>query len=225
MNNFEELEQVADIEKLEDIPTRLPVLPLRDSLVLPYMLFPILVGREQSVESVENAAKADKFILLVAQKDSTVEDPAKEDLFRIGTVARILQILKLPNGLLKVLVDGVAQAFVKKYYDDKKILHADFSLNIQSARKDVELDAYVKHAAQLFRDYVRNSRDVPPETLMSFENMKEADRKFYYILANMDLSIAEKIDLFSIKTLGGAIRESHQDPLGGDKYPEDRAGY
>lgn len=202
MNSFEELDHVSDIEKLEDIPTHLPVLPLRDSIVLPYMLFPILVGREQSVEAVEHAAKGEKFILLVAQKDGTLEDPTREELYKVGTVARILQILKLPNGLLKVLVDGVAQAFVKKFYDEKKILYAEFTINIQPSRKDVELDAYVKHAAQLFRDYVRNSRDIPPETLMSFENMREADRRFYYILANMELSIQEKTDLFSLKSLG-----------------------
>ncbi len=207
MNEFEELEQPSDIEKVEDIPTRLPVLPLRDSVVLPYMLFPILVGREQSVEAVEHAAKSNKFILLVAQKDSTLEDPTRDELYRVGTVARILQILKLPNGLLKVLVDGVAQAFVKRFYEEKKILHAEYSLNAQSFQKDIELEAHVKHAAQLFRDYVKNSRDIPPETLLSFENMQEPDRKLYYTLANMDLSIQEKIDLFSIKSLRGQYEE------------------
>ncbi len=201
MKDFDEIEEVEDVKSLEDIPTRLPVLPLRDSLILPYMLFPILVGREQSVEAVELAAKANKFILLVAQKDSTVEDPTKDELYHVGTVARILQVLKLPNGLLKVLVDGVAQAFVKKYYDDKGILHAEQSPNMKSMKKETALDAHVKHAAQLFRDYVRNSRDIPPETIMSFENMSEPDRKFYYILANLDLSIPDKIGIFSLKSL------------------------
>ncbi len=201
MNGFEAIDQVDDIKKVEDIPTRLPVLPLRDSVVLPYMLFPILVGREQSVEAVEYAAKANKFIVLLAQKDSSVEDPSRDDLHKVGTVARILQILKLPNGLLKVLVDGVAQAFVKKFYDENKILHAEYALNTQTSKKDIELEAHVKHAAQLFRDYVRNGRDTPPETIMSFENMEQPDRKFYYILANLDLSVQEKINLLSIKNL------------------------
>lgn len=209
MDGYKDIDQPKDIMKVEDIPTRLPVLPLRDSLVLPYMLFPILVGREQSVESVEQASKGPKFILLVAQKDSSIEDPAIDDLFRVGTVARIVQVLKLPNGLLKVLVDGVAQAFVKKFSEENRILYAEYSLNAQPARKDVELDAYVKHASQLFRDYVRNSRDLPPETMMSFENMDHPERKFYYILANLDLSIQDKMELFSLKSL----REQFEDMI------------
>ncbi len=176
-------------------------MPLRDSLVLPYMLFPILVGREQSVEAVETAAKSDKFILLVAQKDSTLEDPTRDELYKVGTVARILQVLKLPNGLLKVLVDGVAQAFVKRFYEEKKILHGEYSLNTQISKKNVGLEAYMKHAGQLFHEYVRNSRDIPLETIMSFENVEEPDRKFYYILANMDLSVSDKVEIFSLKTL------------------------
>lgn len=201
LDDFEDIEEVGDIKRLEDIPTRLPVLPLRDSLVLPYMLFPILVGREQSVQAIEYAAKAGKFILLVAQKDSSLEDPTRDELYRVGTVARILQVLKLPNGLLKVLVDGVAQAFVRKFYDEKKILHAEYFFNAQPSEGELELEAHVKHAAQLFRDYVRNSRDIPPETIMSFDNMEQPDRKFYYILANLELSVQKKIDLFSLKSL------------------------
>ena len=208
LSSFETVDRADDIKKIEDIPTHLPVLPLRDSVVLPYMLFPILVGREQSVEAVEYAVKVNKFVLLLAQKDSSIEDPSHDDLYRVGTVARILQVLKLPNGLLKVLVDGVAQAFVKKFYDENKILHAEYTLNARSFgkggrpdKKDVELEAHVKHAAQLFHDYVRNNRDTPPETMMSFENMEQADRKFYYILANLDLSMQEKINLFGIKNM------------------------
>lgn len=201
MNDFNEIEEAGGIKKVEDIPARLPVLPLRDSLVLPYMLFPILVGREQSVQAVEFAAKEDKFILLVAQKDSSLEDPTQDELYRVGTVARILQVLKLPNGLLKVLVDGVAQSFVKKFYDEKKILHAEHSINTQASKGEIELEAHVKHATQLFRDYVRNSRDIPPETIMSFENMEQPDRKFYYILANLEFPVPRKIELFSLKSL------------------------
>ncbi len=201
MKDFDEIEDVDSIKNVEDIPTHLPVLPLRDSLVLPYMLFPILVGREQSVEAVETAAKSNKFIVLIPQKDSAVEDPTKDELYKVGTVARILQVLKLPNGLLKVLVDGVSQAFVKKFYQEKAILHAEYAPNIVSPKKDISLDAYVKHAGQLFRDYVRNSRDIPPETIMSFDNMEQPDRKFYYMLANVELSVPDKMGIFSLKNL------------------------
>ncbi len=201
MKDFEEIEDVDEIKKVEDIPTRLPVLPLRDSLILPYMLFPILVGREQSVDAVELAAKGDKYVLLVAQKDSSIEDPEKDELYKVGTVARILQVLKLPNGLLKVLVDGVAQAFIKKFFDEKGLIHGEYAPNLASPKKDPALEAYVKHSGQLFRDYVRNSRDIPPETIMSYENMDQADRKFYYILANMDLSVPDKMAIFSVKNL------------------------
>lgn len=209
MNEYKAMDQGGEIMEIEDIPKKLPVLPLRDSLVLPYMLFPILVGREQSVEAVEYASKNHKFVLLIAQKDSTLENPTNDELYQVGTVARVLQVLKLPNGLLKVLVDGVAQAFVKKLFEENHILHADYSINAQSQKKEIALDAYVKHAAQLFRDYVRNSRDIPPETIMSFENMEQPDRKFYYILSNLDLSIPEKMELFGLKSL----REQYEDMI------------
>jgi ATP-dependent Lon protease len=208
LDGFENINQIEEIKGLEDIPTQLPVLPLKDSLVLPYMLFPILVGRQQSVEAIDLVTKGNKFILLVAQKDSSVEDPTREELYRVGTVARVLQVLKLPNGLLKVLVDGVAQAFIKKFFDENNVLYAEYTVNVQfsskisrSGKKDFELEAYVKHASQLFRNYVRNSREVPPETMLSFDSMEQPDQKFYYILANVDVPLQEKINLFSMKNL------------------------
>ena len=94
---------------VEDIPEYLPVLPLRDNIIFPYMIFPVLVGREQSIRAANHSLESSKFIFLSAQKKANLEDPKPDDIYPEGTIAKIIQILKLPNGLMKILVDGVMQ--------------------------------------------------------------------------------------------------------------------
>ena len=108
MQNLEEFEiKPSEINSIIDsIPDKLPVLPLRDIVIFPYMIFPVLVGREQSIRAANKAAEDSKYIFLSTQKKSAVEEPSSKDLYPEGTIAKIVQILKLPNGLMKILVDG-----------------------------------------------------------------------------------------------------------------------
>jgi ATP-dependent Lon protease len=115
-------------DQLDAIPNQLPVLPLRDVVVFPFMIFPVLVGRESSLKAVNEALERDKFIFLAAQKNSVTEDPTAEDIYLEGTIAKIIQILKLPNGLMKILVDGVVQASVKKFITHGKYLEAELRI-------------------------------------------------------------------------------------------------
>ena len=167
------------------IPTALPVLPLRDVVVFPSMIFPVLVGRESSLRAVNEALERDKYIFLVAQRNSVTEDPGAEDIFPEGTVARIIQILKLPNGLMKILVDGIVQASVVRWIPNPKFLEASLELRTAAVPLDAELDALLRHTASLFAEYVHLNRNVPSEVLVALENIKEPHRKLFYIASNI----------------------------------------
>lgn len=207
MNYIDRLQDELKIENFGNIPSRLPVLPMRDTVVLPYMLFPILVGREQSIRAVELASKASKYILLLPQKSGLVESPKRNDLYKVGTAAKILQKVQLPNGLMKVLVDGVVQAFVRKFSDVDGVLYANFQTNFLKEKKSNELEAHVKHASQLFREYIEYNEDIPPETWMTFDSIQEIDKRLYYAVAHLDLPLAEKVALYEFKNLKAQYSE------------------
>ena len=180
------------IETLDHIPSILPVLPLRDVVLFPYMIFPVLVGRESSLRAANEALERGKNILLVAQKNSSVDEPTEEDVYREGTVAKILQMLKLPNGLMKILVDGIAQANIKKFISNSHFLEAEIIVNRVDPPAGREIDALVRHASTLFAEYVRLNRNIPPEVIMAYDGIKEPQRKMYYIASNIVQSVEVK---------------------------------
>ena len=172
-------------ESFDDIPTRLPVLPLRDVVIFPHMIFPVLVGRESSLRAANEALERNKYIFLVAQKNPAIEEPTSEDIYKEGTVSRIVQTLKLPNGLIKILVDGIAHAVVKKFIPSERFLEAEVMLNYPHVQMDRELEALVRQASGIFTEYVHLNRDIPVELLAAFENIHDPRRKLYYIAANI----------------------------------------
>ena len=187
-------------EPAEPIPTTLPVLPLRDVVIFPYMIFPVLVGRESSLHAANAALEADKYIFLAAQQDPTVDEPTQEDIFKEGVVARIVQILKLPNGMLKILVDGVVQASVVRYLTNEKYMQAEVALWSDFPKQSKEMEAIVRHAANLFTEYVRTNRNIPPEVLSAFDNIHDPQRKLYYIAANITQNVETKQRILRIQT-------------------------
>ena len=176
----------------EAIPTRLPVLPLRDVVVFPYMIFPVLVGRESSLRSVNQALEHNKFIFLAAQKNSVTEEPGIADIYHDGTVAKIIQILKLPNGLMKILVDGVVQASIKAIVPNERFMEAEVTIKREHLEMDSELDALLRHTSSLFAEYVHLNRNVPSEVLVAFENTRDPQRKVFYIASNILQSVDVK---------------------------------
>ncbi len=180
------------IIELED---RLPILPLKETVIFPYMIYPLLVGREASVKAVQEAVIRDKLIFLVAQKDSEEENPTGRDLYRVGVVARILQILKLPNGLVKVLVEGLIRARVRRYYQSGGIYYARFEI-IPERRKPLKEDeAALRHVISLFKEYVMLSREVPDELLLSLDAMDNIHRVADFIAAHVAKHLEEKQQL------------------------------
>ncbi len=179
----------------ETIPTRLPVLPLRDVVVFPYMIFPVLVGRESSLRAVNHALEHNKFIFLAAQKNSVTEEPGIADIYHDGTVAKIIQILKLPNGLMKILVDGVVQAAIATVVPNDRFMEADVTVKHDRVQMDSELDALLRHTSSLFAEYVHLNRNVPSEVLVAFENTRDAQRKVFYIASNIlqNVDVKQKV--------------------------------
>ncbi|HTX17082.1 MAG TPA: LON peptidase substrate-binding domain-containing protein, partial [Bacteroidota bacterium] len=182
----------ATVETLDNIPKTLPVLPLRDVVLFPYMIFPVLVGRESSLRAANEALERGKNIFLVAQKSASIDEPTSDDVYIHGTVAKIIQMLKLPNGLMKILVDGVVQATVKRFLPTTSYLEAELLINKSEVPAGHDIDALVRHASTLFQEYVKLSRNVPPEVLMAFEGIKEPHRKLYYMAANLVQSVDVK---------------------------------
>ncbi len=191
-----------DYSMIEDIPNKLPVLPLRDTVVFPYMIFPVLVGREQSIRAANFALETSKYIFLAAQKKASVEEPTKEDIYPEGTIAKIIQILKLPNGLLKILVDGVIQGRIVCFTDRKEFFEAELEVITPTEENPRELNALLRQMTNLFKEYVKINKFIPPEAINAFENIDEPDRKLFYVAANINQSIEVKqkiLQNFSLK--------------------------
>jgi ATP-dependent Lon protease len=189
------------------IPETLPVLPLRDVVVFPSMIFPVLVGRESSLRAVNEALERDKFIFLAAQKSSTTEEPGSEDVYLDGTVAKIVQILKLPNGLMKILVDGLLQASVRQWVPNARYLEAELDLMTAPVDMDSEVDALLRHAASLFGEYVHLNRNIPSEVLVALENIKEPQRKLFYIASTVLQSVEVKQGILRVRAIREQLHE------------------
>ncbi|MGA7721270.1 MAG: endopeptidase La [Ignavibacteriaceae bacterium] len=186
---------------VESIPEILPVLPLRDLVLFPYMIFPVLIGREQSIRAANYALEKTKYIFLSTQKKSNIEDPKKDDIYNEGTIAKIVQILKLPNGLMKILVDGLLQGRIKEFTDNKNFFEAKIEVIVPEFEQDHELNALTRQMSQLFKDYVKINRNIPNEAVSAFENIDEPDRRLFYVAANINQAIEVKQTILQKFTL------------------------
>ncbi|MCL4549067.1 MAG: endopeptidase La [Bacteroidetes bacterium] len=186
------VKQTSDYSLIENIPHVLPVLPLRDNVIFPYMIFPVLVGREQSIKAANFALDGSKYIFLSAQKRSSVEEPTKEDIYTDGTIAKIIQILKLPNGLLKILVDGIIQGKIISFTDRTDFFEAVIEIVNPQDADPKEMDALMRQMSNLFKEYVKINKTIPQEAINAFDNINEIDRKLFYVAANINQAIEVK---------------------------------
>ncbi len=178
-----------DLSIVEEIPKVIPVLPLRDNVIFPYMIFPVLVGREQSIRAANFALDSSKYIFLSAQKKSNIEEPTQDDIFLEGTIAKIIQILKLPNGLMKILVDGIIQGKIVSFTENQKFFEAEIEVVIPQQEDKRELNALIRQMTSLFKEYVKINRSIPIEAISAYENIDEPDRKLFYVAANINQAI------------------------------------
>jgi ATP-dependent Lon protease len=170
----------------------LPLLPLRDVVVYPHMVIPLFVGRDKSIKALESAMEGEKRILLVAQKNATTDEPTADDIYQVGTVATVLQLLKLPDGTVKVLVEGLYRAEVTGFEDGDEFYQGDAShLEIESLAER-EQSVLIKAVTQQFDQFVQMSKKVPSEVLASIESIDEAGRLADTISAHLSLKLDEK---------------------------------
>ncbi|KPL17507.1 MAG: DNA-binding protein [candidate division Zixibacteria bacterium SM23_81] len=164
-------------EEIIELHEKLPILPLRDVVIFPYMIFPLLVGRQISITALQEAMMLDRQILLCTQKNPTVEIPGKQDLYRVGIVARVLQILRLPNETIKILIEGLVRAKIRRFFSSKGYLQARIvPMSEKQMENDVETQALIRSALTQFTDYVKLNHRIPDEVLLSIGNIQNPFR-------------------------------------------------
>ena len=176
----------------------IPLLPLRDVVVYPHMVIPLFVGREKSIAALEAAMAADKQIMLVAQRNASDDDPGVDDIYRVGTVSTILQLLKLPDGTVKVLVEGGQRAHVVKAEFGEQGAVADVRELEEGLPDSGEQDALAKSLQSQFEDYVKLSKKVAPEVTGSVSSIDEVSRLADTIAAHLQLKLEEKQDVLEM---------------------------
>ena len=179
----------------------IPVLALRDVVVYPHMVIPLFVGREKSIKCLEAAMDKDKQIFLVAQKDATVDEPEQDDIYRIGTIATVLQLLKLPDGTVKVLVEGTQRAEIKDFVDNDEFFVADAQFIESDLIDEQEQDVFIRSAISQFEGYVKLNKKIPPEVLTSVSGIDEPARLADTMAAHMPLKVPEKQKVLEISSV------------------------
>jgi len=180
----------------------LAVLPLRDIVVFPHMIVPLFVGREKSVRALEAVMKDDKQILLVAQKNAAQDDPSAEDIYRVGTVSTILQLLKLPDGTVKVLVEGGRRAKITGFRDTDSYFEAFVEEMPDQAVDAKELEALGRTVVSQFEQYIKLNKKIAPEVLVSLNQIEEPSKLADTVASHLNLKIAEKQELLEIAKVG-----------------------
>jgi len=199
MEKIEEIKIIENnnLDSKVNIPQVLPVVPLRDIVIFPYMMYPILAGRDSTIKAINHALDKEKYLMLVTQIDPKTDEPTQENLYSYGTIARIIQVIRLPNNLIKVLVDGLVQAKAEKFIQND-FLQAEVTYQFQKVEESIELNALIRQTTKLFQDYLNSNRTIAQESLLAYENIKEADRKLYYIASTISVPIDIKQRLLEI---------------------------
>ena len=169
-----------------------PVLPLRDIVVFPHMIVPLFVGREKSVRALEDVMKDDKKILLVAQKNATQDDPEPSDIYDVGTLSTVLQLLKLPDGTVKVLVEGVQRAKISDFVNNPEFFEANAALIEEQSQDESELVALSRTVVSQFEQYIKLNKKIPPEVLVSINQIEDASKLADTVASHLALKISEK---------------------------------
>ena len=178
-----------------------PVLPLRDIVVFPYMIVPLFVGREKSINALEEVMRADKQILLAAQKNAGDDDPAPDAIYQMGTLASVLQLLKLPDGTVKVLVEGTARAKVVRYTANPDYFEAEVERVAETLGAKDEIEALARSAVSQFESYVKLNKKISPEVLGTISQIEDYSKLADTIASHLAIKIADKQDILEITTV------------------------
>ncbi len=175
-----------------------PVLPLREVIVFPHMVVPLFVGREKSIHALEECVEKKKELFLVAQKQATTVNPTDKDIFQVGTLGTILQILRLPDNTVKVLIEGKRRAKMLKFTDGEHMIEADVEVIQEGSDKNVETEALVRSLKSTFENYVKLNKRIPPEMLMSVNGIEDPSRLGDVVVAHLNLRFEDKQGVLEI---------------------------
>jgi ATP-dependent Lon protease len=171
---------------------RYPLLPLRDVVVFPYMVMPLFVGRPRSIQALEEAVEKEKIVFLAAQKDSKIDDPGPEDIYEYGTLAQIVQMLKLPDGTFKVLMEGKSRGRLHEFVQGEDCFYADVFLLAETSAASAETEALMRSVAEAFENYVNLSKKVPSELVASVQGTTDPARFSDTIISHLSVKITDK---------------------------------
>ncbi|SVC31888.1 uncharacterized protein METZ01_LOCUS284742, partial [marine metagenome] len=218
-------------DEIIDVGDRLPVIPLREIVVFPYMVIPLPIAREKSIKALERGMSQDRLLFLTAQSNSEIEEPTREDVYRTGVVARILQVSKLPNGVMRVLVEGLVRARITRFLPNSSYLQVRVEVLEVPNDTDVEVQARLRAALGQFTDYVKLNQQIPDEALLTLDNGDDprrlADTMAAYLiqtpqvkqelveatslpkqLETLSTILAVELDILEIKTqIDGEVRD------------------
>ena len=189
-----------ETDETNEIPVVLPVLPLRNIVVFPGMIVPLFVGREKSIRALEDVMADDKEMLLVSQRDGDLDDPQPADMHEVGTIGSVLQMLKLPDGTVKVLVEGTSRARVLNFMDNGGFFEASaLTLADEQEQSDAtELTAMMRSAASQFDNYVKLNRKIPPEVQANVGRIDDPVKMADTIAGHLNISLEEKQALLEV---------------------------
>ncbi|NPV73849.1 MAG: endopeptidase La [Pelotomaculum sp.] len=185
----------------------LPLLPLRGILVFPYMVIHLDVGREKSVLAIEETMIRDRVIFLATQKEAQTDDPGEDDIYQIGTVAEVKQLLKLPGGTIRVLVEGIARARVRRFISMEPFFRVEVEQYYEDFQKNSEIEALMRSLVYQFEQYVKLSKRIPPETVVSVVNLEEPGRLADIIASHLALRIEDKQSILESVNIIGRLEK------------------
>ena len=187
------------------LSNQLPVIPLRDVVVFPHMIYPLLIGRSFTVNALNAAMDSSKQVLLVAQRDGSQELPKSADLYDVGTVARVLQVMKMPNGTMKVLIEGLVRAKVVDFNADGEFTMADVDIApLDLPEESPEIEAKSRSVLEQFSEYVRLNRRMPDEVLVALSTIDKYHQRVDTIAAHMLLKLDTKQELLEANSVDEA---------------------
>ena len=184
-----------------------PVLPLRDIVVFPHMIVPLFVGREKSVRALEDVMRDDKQIMLVTQKDASQDDPQSGDIYQVGTIGTVLQLLKLPDQTVKVLVEGGQRARIKSFTDNPDFFQAYAEVFDDVATERQELEALSRAAVAQFEQYIKLNKKIPPEVLVSINQIDDPSKLADTVASHLALKIADKQQLLETNSIAERLEK------------------
>src|SRR5256714_5566970 len=209
---LESLEDAGEGEQQLQIPSSLPLLPLRDIVIYPFMIVPLFISREKSIRAVDEALGENRMILLASQKDLDKEEPQQDDLYKVGTVAVIMRMLKLPDGRIRILVQGVSRAQVESVNSEGECLHARLQVMPEEGapERSLEVEALVRNVRASMEKAANLGKNISPEVMAIIANLDDAGRLADLSASNLELKVEDAQSVLDIADTTARLRRVNE---------------